>query len=220
MDLKAVNLDTGRDPDRAVIWLHGLGASGHDFVPIVDQLELPAGLRARFIFPHAPTRAVTLNGGMLMPAWYDLYSLERDGPEDAEGLGQSKADLCALIDQLAQSGISPQRIILAGFSQGGALGLYTALSCGYRLAGVLALSSYLPLRRELPEYALKADRSLPILLAHGSHDELIPVQAAQIAREHLEQQGFAVTVQTYACDHTVCQEEISDIREWLLQRWQ
>ncbi|MCY4642437.1 MAG: alpha/beta fold hydrolase [Gammaproteobacteria bacterium] len=220
MALEAITLDTGTNPDRAVIWLHGLGASGHDFEPVVDKLDLPGDMQVRFIFPHAPVRAVTLNDGAWMPAWYDLYGLGKDDPEDTEGLEQSKTELDALVEQLAQSGIPPRRVVLAGFSQGGALGLYTGLSCGQRLAGVLALSCYLPLRQVFPDYAAMADRSLPIFVAHGSYDEMISIDAAKFTCERLEQQGFSVTLQTYPCDHTVCQEEIADIREWLLQCWQ
>ena len=220
MSLKAITVDTGANPDRAVIWLHGLGASGHDFEPVVDQLALPSAVHARFVFPHAPVQAVTLNNGTLMPAWYDLYGLDKDSPEDAEGLKHSKTAVSLLIRQLEEAGIPPHRVVLAGFSQGGALGLYTGLSCEHRLAGVLALSCYLPLWRELPVYATNADRSLPILLAHGRRDEIISVEVARSTRELLEQEGFAVSLLTYPCEHTVAPEEIKDIREWLLQCWQ
>lgn len=220
MTLTAITIDTRANPDCAVIWLHGLGASGHDFKPVVEQLDLPARSRVRFVFPHAPTRAVTLNDGTLMPAWYDLYGLDMNSPEDTEGLEQSKTELCALIDRLAESGIPAQRIVLAGFSQGGALSLYTGLSCGHRLAGVLAMSCYLPLHQELPNYAAKADPSLPVFMAHGEYDEVIPIVTARLTRETLERQGFTITWRTYPCAHTVCPEEIADIRDWLLQCWQ
>lgn len=220
MTLSAITVDTRANPDRAVIWLHGLGASGHDFEPIVDQLNLPAGSPARFIFPQAPTRAVTLNDGAFMPAWYDLYGLDTSSPEDTQGLEQSATELHALIDRLAESGIPPQRVVLAGFSQGGALSLYAALSCGHRLAGVLALSCYLPLHQRLPDYAAKADPSLPVFLAHGRQDELITIATARRTREALERQGFTVTWRAYPCAHAVCPEEIADIRDWLLQCWQ
>ena len=220
MSLKAITVDTGADPDRAVIWLHGLGASGHDFEPVVGQLALPSDVHARFIFPHAPVQAVTLNSGTMMPAWYDLYGLDKDSPEDAEGLKHSKSAISLLIGQLEESGIPPSRVVLAGFSQGGALGLYTGLSCEHRLAGILALSCYLPLWRELPAYAANADRTMPILLAHGNRDEIIPVDVAGNMRNLLEQEGFTVSLRTYACEHTVAPEEIEDIRNWLLQCWQ
>ena len=150
MALTTISIDTQDHPEHAVIWLHGLGASGHDFEPIVEQLDLPSSLRVRFVFPHAPTRPITLNDGMPLKAWYDIYGLDMNSPQDEKGLEQSASDVRALIEQLVQSGIASQRIILAGFSQGGAQCLYTGLSCDYRLAGVLAISCWLPLHEKFP----------------------------------------------------------------------
>ncbi len=220
MALTAVTIDTQDHPEHAVIWLHGLGASGHDFEPVVEQLDLPANLRVRFVFPHAPTRPITLNNGIPLKAWYDIYGLDMDSPQDEKGLRQSTSDVCALIEQLVQSGIAAERIILAGFSQGGAQCLYTGLSCGYPLAGILAISCWLPLHKKFPEYALRADRSLPILLLHGMYDVTIPISAAQSTCETLEQHGFTVAWQSYPCAHTVSPQEIRDIRAWLLECWQ
>ena len=183
MALTTISIDTQDHPEHAVIWLHGLGASGHDFEPIVEQLDLPASLRVRFVFPHAPTRPITLNNGIPLKAWYDIYGLDMDSPQDEKGLQQSASDVCALIEQLVQSGIASQRIILAGFSQGGAQCLYTGLSCDYRLAGILAISCWLPLHEKFPVYALRADRSLPILLLHGMYDVTIPITSAELSRE-------------------------------------
>lgn len=220
MALTTISIDTQDHPEHAVIWLHGLGASGHDFEPIVEQLDLPASLRVRFVFPHAPTRPITLNGGMPLKAWYDIYGLDMNSPQDEKGLEQSASDVRTLIEQLVQSGIASQRIILAGFSQGGAQCLYTGLSCDYRLAGILAISCWLPLHEKFPVYAHRADRSLPILLLHGMYDVTIPITSAELSRETLEQQGFTVTWQSYPCAHTVSPEEVRDIRTWLLKCWQ
>lgn len=220
MSLTAVMIDTQDHPEHAVIWLHGLGASGHDFEPVVEQLDLPANLRVRFVFPHAPTRPITLNNGIPLKAWYDIYGIDMDSPQDEKGLKQSTSDICALIEQLVQSGITAERIVLAGFSQGGAQCLYTGLASGYPLAGILAISCWLPLHKKLPEYASRADRSLPILLLHGMYDVTIPISAAQSTRETLEQHGFTVAWQSYPCAHTVSPQEIRDIRAWLLECWQ
>lgn len=219
MTLAAIQIDTQDNPDCAIIWLHGLGANGHDFEPMVEQLNLPDSIRARFIFPHAPVQAVSLNNDMHMPAWYDIYGLDMYSKEDSEGIKRSKSEINALIDQQVNLGISPQRIVLAGFSQGGALTLYTGLGYPHRLAGLLAMSCYLPLRQELHEYSAHADHSLPIYLAHGVSDEIVPLAFAQLARELLEQHGFEIYWKEYRCAHTVCLEEIADIRSWLLQCW-
>lgn len=218
--LPAIQLDTQANPDSAIIWLHGLGANGHDFEPVVEQLNLPASTRARFIFPHAPSQAVSLNNAMHMPAWYNLYGLDMDSEEDAKGIQKIKVEIDALIDQQVGAGIQAHRIVLAGFSQGGALSLYAGLSHARRLAGLLAMSCYLPLRHELPGYAKHADRSLPIFLAHGIYDEVVALAFAQLARELLEAQGFDVYWKEYPCAHTVCAQQITDIRSWLLQCWQ
>ena len=220
MALTALTIDTQDHPEHAVIWLHGLGASGHDFEPIVQQLDLPANLRVRFIFPHAPTHPITLNDGIPLQAWYDIFGLDMNSPQDEEGLLQSKSDICVLIEQLVKSGIPAQQIILAGFSQGGAQSLYTGLSCSYRLAGILAISSWLPLHQRLSDYASKTDRSIPILLLHGMYDVTIPIASAKFTCETLEQQGFTVAWQSYPCAHTVSPEEVKDIRNWLLECWQ
>lgn len=219
MTLATIQIDTQGDPDCAIIWLHGLGANGHDFEPMVEQLNLPNSIRARFIFPHAPVQAVSLNNDMRMPAWYNIYGLDMHSKEDCEGIKRIKSEINALIDQQVNLGIPPQRIVLAGFSQGGALTLYAGLRYCRRLAGLLAMSCYLPLRQELHEYSAHADQSLPIYLAHGAYDEVVPLAFGKLARELLEQQGFKIYWKEYPCAHTVCSEEIADIRNWLLQCW-
>lgn len=220
MTLDAIQIDTQAEPDCAVIWLHGLGANGYDFEPVVEQLDLPKSIRARFVFPHAPVRAVTLNNGAHMPAWYDIYGLDVSSEEDVEGIQTIKMAIDALIEQQVNQGIQTRRTVLAGFSQGGALALYTGLSYPHRLAGLLALSCYLPLHRQLQDYAAHNSQLPPIFLAHGVHDDVIPLAFAQLAWRLLEQRGFQVRWQEYPCAHTVCPQEIADIRGWLLKRWQ
>ncbi len=220
MTLDAIQIDTQAEPDCAVIWLHGLGANGHDFEPVVEQLDLPKSVRARFIFPHAPVRAVTLNNGAHMPAWYDIYGLDMDSEEDVEGIQTIKMAINALIEQQVNQGIQTRRIILAGFSQGGALALYTGLSYPHQLAGLLALSCYLPLYRQLQDYIAQNGQLLPIFLAHGALDDVIPLAFARLAWQLLEQQGFQVRWREYPCAHTVCPQEITDVRGWLLKCWQ
>ena len=220
MTRTAIQIDTQAEPDCAVVWLHGLGATGHDFEPIVEQLNLPKSMRARFIFPHAPMRAVTINNGAHMPAWYDIYGLDIDSEEDAEGIQATTTTIHSLIErQVEQEGIRARRIVLAGFSQGGALALYAGLRYQHPLAGLLGLSCYLPLHRQLQGYAARGAQPPPILLAHGNLDEVIPLAFAQLARKLLELRGFQVCWREYPCAHTVCPQEIADIRTWLLKCW-
>ena len=219
MELNCIQIDTHNNPDCAVIWLHGLGASGDDFVPIVEQLNLPKHIHARFIFPHAPIQPVSLNNGISMPAWYDLYGLDLNSKEDKLGLQKIRIEINKLVENQIKQGISVERIVLAGFSQGGALALYAGLQHTPPLAGILAMSCYLPLRQQLSNYAKSDDNSLPIFMAHGTMDDVVPMQFAQIAQLLLEQQGFNIDWYEYPCTHTVCAEEIADIREWLLDRF-
>ena len=220
MTLTAIHIDTQAEPDCAVIWLHGLGANGHDFEPVAEQLNLPKSVRARFIFPHAPVRAVTINDGAHVPAWYDIYGLDMDSEEDAEGIQAITTTITSLIERQAAQGIQTRRIVLAGFSQGGALALYAGLCHQRPLAGLLGLSCYLPLHRQLQSYVVHSNQPPSIMLAHGIHDEVIPPAFARLARKLLEQQGFQVRWREYPCAHTVCPQEIADIREWLLECWQ
>jgi phospholipase/carboxylesterase len=207
----------GRDDSvcASVIWLHGLGADGHDFEPVVPQLELPRDLAVRFVFPHAPTRAVTLNNGFVMRAWYDLYNLDANGRTDEEGLRASAAAVEALIAREGARGVAAERIVLAGFSQGGALALYTGLRHAARLAGIMGLSAYLPLERRLASEAHAANAATPLFLAHGRLDPVLPFAAGERARDRLQALGYAVTWKAYTMPHAVCAEELADISAFL-----
>jgi len=205
--MDAVEIETGPNPDAAVIWLHGLGADGHDFEPIVPELRLPKPVR--FVFPHAPIRPVTINQGMRMRAWYDIFQFG-GGPEDEEGIRASQKLLEKLIaDERGK------KIVLAGFSQGGAIVLQTALRYPERLAGVLALSTYLPLSASLGNEAAPANKDVPIFMAHGRFDDIIPIDRAKRSREMLEKLGYPVTWKDYPMPHSVCAEEIGDISRFL-----
>ena len=197
-----------------MIWLHGLGADGHDFEPLVPMLGLPRRLAVRFVFPHAPERAVTLNMGMRMRAWYDIARLG-GGPEDAAGIGASQALLEGLIAREQARGIEPGRIVLAGFSQGGAIALHTGLRHAARLAGIMALSTYLPLPGTLEAERSAANAGLPIFMAHGLNDEMIGIARALAARDALEALGYAPAWHEYPMGHAVCPEEVTAIAGWL-----
>lgn len=220
MTLATIQIDIQDNPDCAVIWLHGLGANGHDFEPIVGELNLPATTKARFIFPHAPVQAVSLNNGMQMPAWYDLYGLDKDSKEDAIGIKKMSEEIDLLIAQENDRGIRADKIVLAGFSQGGALTLYSGLNHTQRLAGLVALSCYLPVREQLQNYAQDTSRDLPIFMAHGNYDDVVPLAFASIAKDLLSAEGFKIDWHEYACAHTVSAEEIQNIRKFLLRCWQ
>ena len=209
--MDAVEISTGPDPKAAVIWLHGLGADGHDFEPIVPELELRQPVR--FVFPHAPIRPVTINQGMRMRAWYDILQLG-GGPEDEAGIRGSQKLLEQTIAAERKRGMA--KIVLAGFSQGGAIVLQTALRHPERLDGVLALSTYLPLHATVEAERSAANRELPIFLAHGQYDDLIPIARAEHSRRALEALGYKVRWKTYPMPHSVCAEEIADISEFLL----
>ena len=213
-DPQTVEIETGSEPSASVIWLHGLGADGHDFEPIVPELRLPDTLPLRFVFPHAPVRPVTLNGGMAMRAWYDIISLDRNGPVDAAGINESSALLESLIAREEQRGINPGRIVLAGFSQGGAIAINTVLRAGRKLAGLMALSTWLALPETLQ--ADSVDASTPVFMAHGRFDPMIPMQYGRSAADALVDAGFDVDWHDYPMAHAVCPQEIDDIRNWLL----
>jgi len=207
--MDAIQIETGPRPEAAIIWLHGLGADGHDFEPIVPELALKKPVR--FVFPHAPIRPVTINQGMRMRAWYDILQLG-GGPEDEQGLRASQKLSEALV---RAQGLPANRIVLAGFSQGGAIALLTALRYPERLAGVMALSTYLPLAPTLAAERSAANRDLPIFMAHGRYDDLIPLQRAQASREALEKLGYGVEWHDYPMPHSVCAPELADIAAFL-----
>lgn len=212
---ECVEVTTGENPVGSVIWLHGLGADGHDFEPIVPELRLPSDLPLRFVFPHAPPRPVTINGGMVMRAWYDIVTLDAEGRADAEGVRDSTALLEELIAREIERGIAPENIVIAGFSMGGAVAINTALQTSHTLAGLMALSTYLPLPNEID--GSNGSRDLPVFMAHGSFDPMLPMQWGQMSATKLEDAGFAVEWHEYPMAHAVCPQEIGDIREWLLK---
>ena len=196
----------------SVIWLHGLGADGGDFEPMIQELKIP---QLRFILPHAPEMPVTLNNGYVMPAWYDLYGLTPNTEEDAQGIAQSQRYLEGLIANEIALDIPARRIVLAGFSQGGAIVLHTALRYPQPLAGVLALSTYLPLKAQLNAEAHPSNQETPIFMAHGTQDTVISLPTNQISREILLNAGYALQFNAYNMAHSVCQQEIADIRAFL-----
>ena len=213
--LPSIELATGDNPTASVIWLHGLGADGNDFVPVVDELGLPPQLAVRFIFPHAPMQPVTINSGFIMRAWYDVFNQDMSFREDEAGVRRSQQEIEKLITIEKDRGIGASRIVLAGFSQGGAIALQTGLRHPERLAGIMALSSYLPLASTLAAEASAANRNVPIFMAHGTADPLIPLPLASLSREHLKQQGYQVEWHQYLMPHSVCLEEIQEIGQWL-----
>ena len=212
--LETVEVNTGEDPCGSVIWLHGLGADGHDFEPIVPELRLPTTIPLRFVFPHAPVRPVTINGGMSMRAWYDILSLDAEGRADAEGVRESSVLLGSLVEREIERGIAPEKIVVAGFSQGGAIAINTVLHTTRQLAGLMALSTYIPLPGEVA--ASTGYRGLPVFMAHGSLDPMLPLQWGRAAADMLIDAGFSVEWHDYPMAHAVCPEEIDDIRAWLL----
>ena len=217
---ETVELTTSDEPTGSVIWLHGLGADGHDFEPIVPELRLPDTIGLRFVFPHAPVRPVTINAGMSMRAWYDILSLDADGRADEDGVRESSAMLEALVDREVERGIDADRIVVAGFSQGGAIALHAALRSTRRLAGLMALSTYLPLRKyfedEVVNVADAGDTKLRIFMAHGTFDPVLPMQWGQASAELLREHGYDVEWHEYPMAHQVCMEEITDVRNWLV----
>jgi phospholipase/carboxylesterase len=213
--LQSIEVETQSKPTGAIIWLHGLGADGHDFEPIVPEL-VPRRERAwRFVFPHAPVRPVTINNGMQMRAWYDVASFDRGAQEDAAGFAATDVLVRELIDAQVTRGIAPERIVLAGFSQGGAVSLYTALRLQEKLAGVLALSCYLPRESAFASERSPANDGTPIFLAHGTADPVLPVALGLRSRDVLIAQGYRVEWHEYPMPHAVCPPEISDIRAFL-----
>lgn len=213
--LDAVEIETGPDPGASVIWLHGLGADGHDFEPVVPEL-VSAGERAlRFVFPHAPVRPVTINNGYQMRAWYDIAGIDRLSVEDEAGIRASGAAIRALIAQEVERGVAANRIVLAGFSQGGAMALFTGLRYPEQLAGLMGLSCYAPLASKLEAERQAANRSTPIFMAHGSFDPVIDVSLGDDSRKFLESLGYAIEWHRYPMPHSVCAEEIAAIARWL-----
>lgn len=204
-----------KPPTATVIWLHGLGADMYDFESIVPELGIADALGVRFVLPNAPTRPVALNAGMVMRAWFDITEISRDQIEDEKGIRESECSIRDLIARETESGVPPSRIVLAGFSQGGALAFQTALRHPDRLAGILALSTYLPLRGSLEAEASEANRDVPIFLAHGTEDPVVPTEYGRLSRRWLDDAGYPVEWHDYPMGHQVCLEEIEDIAAWL-----
>jgi len=217
MPLETIELETAPDPDCAIIWLHGLGADGHDFEPIVPELIRRGERSWRFVFPHAPPRPVTINGGMEMRAWYDVRGFDRLALEDEAGLRQSSLAVNELIAKERGRGIAAERIVLAGFSQGGAVALYAATRHPERLAGVMALSTYLPLAGKLGAERAAANDGTAIFMAHGLADAVLPVALGLESRDRLKAAGYPVEWHQYPMAHSLCAAEVADIRSYLLR---
>jgi phospholipase/carboxylesterase len=211
----AVVLAPATPASASVIWLHGLGADGNDFVPIVPELKLPPSPGVRFVFPHAPVRPVTLNMGMPMRAWYDIKTLTAEGRADEAGMRESVARVRELIAAERAQGIGPERIVIAGFSQGGAVALHAALRHPEPLAGALALSCYLPLQATLAAELATANKATPILMCHGQLDPVLPLALGVMARDWLRAAGYRVDWKEYPMQHQVCLPEIQDVAAWL-----
>jgi phospholipase/carboxylesterase len=211
--LENITLNT-KDSTATVIWMHGLGADGHDFKPVVQMLNLP---HIKFILPHAPYRPVSLNNGYEMRAWYDIFGLQPESPQDEAGIIEMQGMINTMIESEISTGISSDRILLAGFSQGGAIALHTATRFSQPLAGVLALSTYLPLKKTLSSEQHPVNQHMPIWMAHGRFDNVIALSTAQSSREVLEDAGYPVEWHEYDMPHSVCEQEIGDIRNFLLR---
>jgi phospholipase/carboxylesterase len=213
--LDTVEQETGPAPAWSVLWLHGLGADGHDFAPIVPELVRPDWPALRFVFPHAPVRAVTINNGVRMRAWYDIVGMDFATRADSEGIEQSIVQVQALIDRELARGIAPQRLLLAGFSQGGAIALSSALRRTQPLGGVIALSTYLPGIEQAARHLAAEATQQPVFMAHGSGDPVIPMVHAQRSAQALQAMGFAVQWHAYPMGHQVCAEEIAALADWM-----
>lgn len=216
--LEALVVEPAAPANAAVIWMHGLGADGHDFEPMVPQFDFPRSLHLRFIFPHAPHRPITVNGGYVMRGWYDIAELGSLRQEDESGIRASAGMIEALIAQQIASGIPTRRIVLAGFSQGATMALHTALRYPQALAGVVALSGYLPLAASFAAEAHPANAPTPIFLAHGISDNVVPLRLGENTRVILERSKYVVTWLTYPISHSVCTQEIDDIAKFLSAR--
>ena len=214
--LPCVEIETGAPPVASVIWLHGLGADGHDFEPIVSELKLPASLPVRFVFPHAPVRPVTMNNGYPMRAWFDVVKIGVNQPRDLAGMQVSQRAVEALIARENARGVPTARIVLAGFSQGGAVALFTGLQHGTKLAGIMALSTWLPSGEGMDLEVSAANGTTPIFYGHGTQDPIVPLQLGEQTRNWLTRQGCVISWHTYPMPHSVSMDEIIHLRAWLI----
>lgn len=213
--LPAIELQTGHHPIASVIWLHGLGADGNDFVSIVRELKLPDSLPVRFIFPHAPMRAVTINGGFVMRAWYDLAQGPSSLKSNESDIRASQAEIEKLIEREISRGVTSDKIILAGFSQGGVIALHTALRYTKKLNGIMALSTYLAVPDLLEKEASAVNKAIPIFMAHGDQDNVIDLSMAEKSRDTLLRNGYPLEWHDYPMAHSVCMEEIEALSVWI-----
>jgi phospholipase/carboxylesterase len=213
--LETVTVETGPKPAYTIIWMHGLGADGHDFEPLVPELLDGSTPTLRFVFPHAPVRPVTLNNGYPMRAWYDIVGIDRRSAEDLKGIGESADAIGGLIHREHARGITSDHIVIAGFSQGGAMALHLATRHPDRFAGVIALSCYLPQARDLAKSRNGANLSTPIFMAHGTQDPVVPFPLADESRQLLQRAGYRLDWHTYPMPHGLCEPEVSDLRTWL-----
>lgn len=207
----------GATPTHAVIWLHGLGASADDFVPVIPYLGLASQPSIRFIFPQAPNRPITVNNGYVMPGWYDIKGMDLADKEDLPGITESQEILEALISEQLAKGIPSENIILAGFSQGGAVAYYTGIRSSHRFAGILALSTYLPFLRTAADEQSGVNTSTPIMAMHGTEDAVVPLAVGNLSADSLSQLGYSVTWKQYSMEHSVIPEQIADIGVWINQ---
>jgi phospholipase/carboxylesterase len=214
--LETVELEPSTPADAAVVWMHGLGADGHDFESLVPELRLGASPAVRFVFPHAPVRPVTINGGQRMRAWYDVAEFDRRAAQDERGLRESAEAIGALVARERERGIAASRMLIAGFSQGGAMALFTALRWPERLGAIVALSSYLPLGETLREELHPANAGLPVFMAHGQFDPILPQSLGEASCDTLRSLGCPVEWHSYPMPHSVCLEEVADLRRFLL----
>jgi len=213
--LEFIERTTGENPTHSIIWLHGLGADGHDFEAIVPELDLPAAASYRFLFPHAPFQAITVNKGQVMRGWYDIRTTDIDRQEDFEGINDSTVALMGLIEGEIERGIPSENIVIAGFSQGGAVALNTGLRYQSKLAGIMALSTYLPSHDAFPENAHDENKSTPIFMAHGTVDEVIDISLGEKSKDKLESMDYPVEWHSYQIGHGVGPDELTAISEWL-----
>lgn len=215
--LDTIEIETGTPVKGSVIWLHGLGADGHDFEPLVPEFKRN-GTPLRFIFPHAPVRPITINAGMPMRGWYDILDLNKDAPQDEVGIRDSERLIRALIDREIERGVPSERIVLAGFSQGCAITLQTALRYDKKLAGILALSGYLPLEAQFDNERHQANQETPIFMSHGSFDPVLPVDFGRSSKDKLKDLGYQIKWAEYPMPHSVCPQQVQEVRTWLEER--
>ncbi len=213
--LDAVEIETAVNPTHSVIWLHGLGADGNDFAPLVPALQIPANIAVRFVFPHAPIQPVTINGGMAMRSWYDIFEPSLVSQQDEDGILASEKAIHTFIDKEVTRGIPTERILLAGFSQGCAMTLHTGLRYPKRLAGLIGLSGYLPIADQAPSRWQAANRETPIFIAHGTQDPVVALERGQASKDLLVANGYPVQWHTYPMPHSVCPEEVADITRFI-----